>query len=438
MSLAAPKPPRRFRGSPARYLALRYRLAKARRTQLDGALLVHQAALEISRAASAAEIIHATARALESAPDPCIIFQASPDGLSLQVPRAQTVVQIAIEHIETLITEGPDRGMIQTWLMDPPAQSLQDVLMEWGCKSAILAPIRKGGAIAALIMVGLESEKKYSQPALQIYATIAKIAETGLEKTEAIQGAQRPMAELEAFNFISQAVAGQTDLEKLYPVIHKAISQILGQVDLLIALYDSIQQTIHIPYLYEHPNLLAVDPFPLGQGLTSILIHSRQALLLSKDVETQAQAMGAIVLGQAPKSWLGVPLLVGEEPIGALVVQDLEREDRFSEDDRRLLTSLGAQIAVSIHNAQLIEKSHLMARRDRLLHEVTSKIRSSTDMKTILATTATELGRALHVRSATIEIGIIQDPSGKLGVINSNGDKPQPAGTDPGNKRPES
>jgi GAF domain-containing protein len=439
MSLVTPKPPRRFRGKLTRYMSLRYRLDKARRTRFDGPFLVHQAALEINRAASIMEVIQATAKALALAPDPCIVYQISSDGLSLQIPLGESIAQIDIQHIETLITEGQDGATIETEsLKNTPFQPFQNTLIELGCKSAILLPIRKGGAIAALIMVGLGTDIGLTLPALHIYSTIAEIAETGLDKTQAIQSAQRPMAELEAFNFISQAVAGQTDLEELYPIIHKAISQILGEVDLIIAIYDSSHQIIHIPYLYEHPNLLSVDPFPLGQGLTSILIRTRQPLLLFADVETQAQEMGAIVLGQAPKSWLGVPLLVAEEPIGALVVQDLEKEFRFSEDDQRLLTSLGAQIAVSIYNAQLIDKSRRMARRERLLHEVTSKIRSSTDIKTILATTATELGRALHLQSAAIEVGIKQDSTGSVGNKKSNGDRPQQEQADPGDERPAS
>jgi GAF domain-containing protein len=57
--------------------------------------------------------------------------------------------------------------------------------------------------------------------------------------------------------------------------------------------------------------------------------------------------------------------------------------------------------------------------RERLLYEVTSKIRRSTDMQSIMATTATELSKALGARRAEIKIdiggsqGAISDPPGK-------------------------
>jgi GAF domain-containing protein len=92
---------------------------------------------------------------------------------------------------------------------------------------------------------------------------------------------------------------------------------------------------------------------------------------------------------------------------------------------------LGAQIAVSIYNAQLIDQSRRMANRERMLHEVTSKIRSSTDMRTILLTTATELGRALHLQSAKIEVGLRQGSTGNTGDEKSNGEQSHHEQVDP-------
>jgi len=434
MSLPTPQPPRRFKGSPAREMSSRYRMEKARRGKLSGCFWVYQVARQINRAGTAIEVIQAVEDA--GSPEPFRVFRSSPDGLSLQIPHQDGSLPIAIEHIETLLTEEQGEINIEQGPTNPATQPLREALVDLGCPGAKLFPIRSGGTIAAVIMAGLGGLAISSKSTLDLYGALAEMAEMGLEKIQAVQSAQRPMAELEAFNFISLLVAGLTDLEKLYPVIHKAISQILGQVDLIIALYEPKKQTIHIPYLYEHPNLLSVDSFPLGQGLTSILIRTRQPLLLTQDVENQAREMGAIMLGKPPKSWLGVPLLVAEEPIGALVVQDLEQENRFSDDDQRLLTSLGAQIAMAIYNAQLIDKSRLIARRERMLHEVTSKIRGSTDMKTILATTATELGRALGVQSARIEVGLQRAPDILPGEQEPDSETARPGPTKPDENRP--
>ena len=54
------------------------------------------------------------------------------------------------------------------------------------------------------------------------------------------------------------------------------------------------------------------------------------------------------------RSWLGVPLLAGEEIVGAVVVAHAEPH-AFLPDDERLLASVAIQAAVAVNNARLYE-----------------------------------------------------------------------------------
>ncbi len=214
---------------------------------------------------------------------------------------------------------------------------------------------------------------------------------------------------LQTLNSISQAVSIETDIEGLYEVVHREVNRLMGEVDFLIATYDPTNNTIKIPYMYESGSYLQYEPFPLGEGLTSVLINTRQPLLLVENTETRAKELGAKVLGKPAKSWLGVPLLVAGEVIGALIVQDLEREMRFDEDDQSILSTLASQVAVAIRNTHLLENLNLQAERERQLFQITSKIRAASDMQAILETTATELSKALKARRAEIKVGLEDD-----------------------------
>ena len=86
------------------------------------------------------------------------------------------------------------------------------------------------------------------------------------------------------------------------------------------------------------------------------------------------------------------------------MVQDLEREHRFDENDMRLLTTLAAQVAIAVHNTQLIETVQRRAERDRQLYEITDKIRRAVDIQGVLETTARELSIALDARRTRVEI----------------------------------
>jgi len=126
-----------------------------------------------------------------------------------------------------------------------------------------------------------------------------------------------------------------------------------------------------------------------------------------ENTEARAKELGAKVLGQPAKSWLGVPLIVANETIGAMVVQDLENEYRFDEDDQLLLSTLGSQVAVAIRNARLLDGMYQQAERERKLYEITNRIRSATDMKSILDITTRELRKALGARGSRIELGSV-------------------------------
>ncbi len=157
--------------------------------------------------------------------------------------------------------------------------------------------------------------------------------------------------------------------------------------------------------MYEEGHQLEIAPFPLGEGLTSIIVRTRKPLLLTDNVEEQSLALGAKIQGQPAKSWLGAPMLYSGDVVGAIIVQDIQQEKRFNEDDQRLLMALASQVAVVVHNARLLDETRQQALQERFLNEITAKIRRSPDIQSILKTTANELGAALGVRRAHIRIG---------------------------------
>jgi GAF domain-containing protein len=279
--------------------------------------------------------------------------------------------------------------------------------MNW--KMAAYIPVKRQEKIEAVFIFGTQCAGLLNQATLQSYAGLAALTSTALTKLAAQRIMQKRMDALQTLNTISQVVSIETDIEGLYQVIHQEVNRLMGEVDFLIAIYDQSSNMIKIPYMYEGGSYLKSEPFPLGEGLTSILIKTRQPLMIVENTETKAQELGAKVLGKSAKSWLGVPLLATGEVIGAMIVQDLEHEMRFDDDDQRMLSTLASQVAVAIRNTHLLENLSLQAERERQLNQITSKIRSAGDMHGILETTATELSKVLKARRALIKLGINEE-----------------------------
>jgi len=75
-----------------------------------------------------------------------------------------------------------------------------------------------------------------------------------------------------------------------------------------------------------------------------------------------------------------------------------------------MLGTMAGSLAAVIANAHLVEQIRKQVERERMLHEVSSKIRRSTDIQAILTTTTRELSRITGAKRAHIEIGIEPPP----------------------------
>jgi GAF domain-containing protein/HAMP domain-containing protein len=284
--------------------------------------------------------------------------------------------------------------------------------------SLMLYPLVVNGELTGLLFLGATQAGQFTSTTLDTISRLVDISATSLEKINALQTITDHLNELKTLNTISQSISTETNLDTLYAVIHQQIIQVMGSVNFLIALYAESSGTIEIPYMDDGDEILSVPPFPLGQGLTSIIIRTRQPLMIVEDTVNRGRALGAIVTSDKPAlSWLGVPMILGGGIIGAIVVQDLEQEHRFDENDMRLLTTMAAQVAIAIRNTRLVESARERSERDRQLYEITNKIRRAVDIQGVIATTAQELGQALSARSAHIEISL--EPISK--AINGDG-----------------
>jgi GAF domain-containing protein/HAMP domain-containing protein len=104
------------------------------------------------------------------------------------------------------------------------------------------------------------------------------------------------------------------------------------------------------------------------------------------------------------KAAAAIPLVVGERPLGLLLIQSLDEPYEFSEREIRLYQTLADQVAVALEGMRLLEETRRRAIRERMTAEISSQVWSSADVDTILRTAVRELGRSLRASDAWIEL----------------------------------
>jgi diguanylate cyclase (GGDEF)-like protein/PAS domain S-box-containing protein len=173
---------------------------------------------------------------------------------------------------------------------------------------------------------------------------------------KATSEAQKRLNELTALYAISQAAA-QLEMESLLTVVGQTIESTFQVQSSFIALYDKNSETISIPYLTCEGKRISTPAFPFGQGFTSEVIRTHKPLVINSGVEQRSRELGAVVLAANelgyPKSWVGVPMIVGDEVIGMISTQDYHNENAFSKSDISLFTAIASNVGIAIKNAQL-------------------------------------------------------------------------------------
>jgi diguanylate cyclase (GGDEF)-like protein/PAS domain S-box-containing protein len=187
------------------------------------------------------------------------------------------------------------------------------------------------------------------------------------------QEAKEHLEELANINAISQAAAAHLEINSLLELVGEKIYQIFQAQAIYIALYDEAEGLIHIPYWRSPEGRNEHRTMRLGEGLTSIIISSGQPLLIDHDYEQRSAELGVnrvpTVSGNLPKSWLGVPMRIGDKIIGVLGIQDFRKEYAYNLADLRLLSTIAANVGIAIQNAQLYEATQQREAEVRLANE---------------------------------------------------------------------
>lgn len=101
------------------------------------------------------------------------------------------------------------------------------------------------------------------------------------------------------------------------------------------------------------------------------------------------------------------PIKVRGQVIGALGVQEFHAGDgrSWSDQDIALIETIADQVGQAMEAARLYEEAQQRARREQLVTEITSRIRSAPDLDGVMRTAVREIRRALGAKQGIIRVG---------------------------------
>ena len=272
-------------------------------------------------------------------------------------------------------------------------------------------PIFVGEEVIGVVSLQSFQPDDFPDADLRLLTTLTANMGVALDNARLFEAERQRAAELEMINRIGQALSAQLELGALIEMVGDTMREIFAAQNVYVALYDRAKGQIDFPYDLDAGQRLAGMSIKLGEGLTSRIIQTRQPLLLNRAALEQQAVAGVTPLGTPARSFLGVPIITGDELIGVISVQNTERDGVFSAADLRLLTTIAANVGVAIQNARLYEEARRRANEMAALAEIGHDIATTVDLEPVLERIVAQAKQLLRVRDIAL---YMRDPETRI------------------------
>jgi GAF domain-containing protein len=146
---------------------------------------------------------------------------------------------------------------------------------------------------------------------------------------------------------------------------------------------------------------------PEQQNLIGYRYNITGASPLQEPLKLTEPGVGESKGKQMAASQVAVPIELRGETIGTLLVQSPSGE-ALNKDQLDLIRAVAERVALSAENARLFEETTQRAERERLVSDITSKIRSHNDPQAMIHTAISELRNALGASRVEITPQAVQ------------------------------
>jgi signal transduction histidine kinase len=196
--------------------------------------------------------------------------------------------------------------------------------------------------------------------ALQGLQSMDRLERAVQERTAALarEVAERRRAEQvqHALYQIADLSASALDTQELTASLHRIIGELMVAKNFLIALTHPDTGELSVPYYADEKDSYTPNQrFPLGAGMVSYVLQTRQAQLHDAGSIARLRAVGKVrePLGNIDvASWIGAPMLVHDKAYGVMVVQSYDPTILYTKTELDLLAFIASHVAVAIARMQ--------------------------------------------------------------------------------------
>jgi len=165
---------------------------------------------------------------------------------------------------------------------------------------------------------------------------------------------------------ISEEAASAEDLDSFYRSLHQIVGELIPAKNFYIALWDPVARKITLPYFCDEIAPQPPESIRAEKGLAGYVLRTGQPLLATREMVRELADAGEVQRSANPSMvWLGVPLKINSNTIGALVVQTYDENIRYGEQEKGILVFVSQHLAGAIQrkrNQEALRESEIRYR----------------------------------------------------------------------------
>jgi len=248
----------------------------------------------------------------------------------------------------------------QAILIDDVTQDPRYIAAVPNVCSELAVPLTSKNRVIGVIDLEARHQNYFNEEHKRLLTLIASRMAAGIENAQLYTRTTKQARILLLLNEIARELTSILNLDELLGRIAELLRRLIDFQMFSILLLDASGEKLqHRFSLRFNENVHVKKEIPLGHGVVGHAAATREAILV-RDVTKDSRYIEG---NPETRSELAVPLIYKDKVIGVL---DLEHTRRgfFTEEHRRTMMTLAAQVAIAIENARLYEE---VARQERRL-----------------------------------------------------------------------
>jgi diguanylate cyclase (GGDEF)-like protein/putative nucleotidyltransferase with HDIG domain len=267
-----------------------------------------------------------------------------------------------------------------------------------------------------VLFLGTSESRRFSSAELRLLLALGHQIGMAVENSYLVQQSARRTQELHMLNEIGRALSSTLDPDTLFDTILAEIKRLFDLNHFCVALHDTSRNEIKFEIEVHDGEVLPKRSRPFGGNLViEYLMRTRQPILIRENYAEEMRKLGLEPENSQEGSFCGVPLLLCDRPIGAMVLQS-PQERALDGGHLEMMRVLASEAVIALENARLFREERAKSRRLTLFNNISRNIITTLNPDEMLAKIAEELEQVLDY--SHMGIGLL-DYTAKEIVINA-------------------